>query len=57
VGRVTTWPDPDTYVLVDGVLLRALPEAPGLMPGDTAELRLDPASGHFRARPPDREEG
>lgn len=57
VGRVTTWPDPDTYVLVDGVLLRALPDAPGLVPGALAELRLDPATGRFRARPADRGEG
>ncbi|MFI8962611.1 hypothetical protein ACIGO8_10875 [Streptomyces sp. NPDC053493] len=51
VGRVTTWPDPDAYVLLDGVLVRALPEVPGLLPGAAAEVRLDPATGRLCARP------
>ncbi|MFE1443702.1 hypothetical protein [Streptomyces sp. NPDC058739] len=51
VGRVTTWPDPDVYVLVEGVLLRALPEAPGLLPGAAAEVRADPSGGRLLVRP------
>ncbi|MCT2591576.1 hypothetical protein LHJ74_17000 [Streptomyces sp. N2-109] len=42
-GRIITWPDPDAYVLVDGVLLRAHPHSPGLAPGADVEVRLDPA--------------
>lgn len=41
VGRIVTWPDPDAYVLVDGVLLRLLPLSPGLEPGSEAEVRYD----------------
>ncbi|SCE61792.1 hypothetical protein GA0115261_111895 [Streptomyces sp. OspMP-M43] len=51
VGRVTTWPDPDVYVLVEGVLLRALPQAPGLLPGAAAELLADPVTGRLLVRP------
>lgn len=43
VGRVVTWPDPDAYVLVDGVLLRMLPLSPGMGPGSEAEVRYDDA--------------
>ncbi|OIJ97063.1 hypothetical protein BIV23_31735 [Streptomyces monashensis] len=27
-GRTVTWPAPDMYVLVEGVLLRMLPDSP-----------------------------
>ncbi|MDW6056823.1 hypothetical protein SAZ11_00240 [Streptomyces sp. FXJ1.4098] len=37
-----TWPAPDTYVLVDGVLLRMVPEPPGLPPGTAVSVRHDP---------------
>lgn len=43
VGRIVTWPDPDAYVLVDGVLLRMLPFSPGMGPGSEAEVRYDAA--------------
>ncbi|WP_176726616.1 hypothetical protein [Streptomyces sp. OspMP-M43] len=48
---MTTWPDPDVYVLVEGVLLRALPQAPGLLPGAAAELLADPVTGRLLVRP------
>ncbi|MFJ2645478.1 hypothetical protein ACIO1C_01865 [Streptomyces sp. NPDC087420] len=48
-GRVMTWPDPDVYVLVDGVLLRAVPSAPGLVRGSEAALRHDPDLGRLTA--------
>ncbi|MFD8565389.1 hypothetical protein [Streptomyces sp. NPDC057694] len=41
-GRTVTWPAPDMYVLVDGVLLRMLPEPPGLPPGTAVTVRHDP---------------
>ncbi|WP_353940746.1 hypothetical protein ABII15_03375 [Streptomyces sp. HUAS MG91] len=40
-GRTVTWPAPDTYVLVDGVLLRMRPEPPGLPPGTAVTVRHD----------------
>ncbi|MFJ7777605.1 hypothetical protein [Streptomyces yangpuensis] len=42
-GRVITWPDPDTYVLVEGVLLRMLPDSPGMAPGTEVVVRHDAA--------------
>lgn len=41
-GRTVTWPAPDTYVLVDGVLLRMVPKPPGLPPGTAVTVRNDP---------------
>ncbi|OON80690.1 hypothetical protein GBW32_28005 [Streptomyces tsukubensis] len=32
-GRIVTWPAPDAYVLVEGVLLRMRPDIPGTPPG------------------------
>ncbi|MET8751781.1 hypothetical protein ABZW32_17010 [Streptomyces sp. NPDC004667] len=49
-GRVITWPAPDTYVLVEGVLLRALPDSPGLAPGAEVVLRHDAARRLLLAR-------
>ncbi|TWV57924.1 hypothetical protein FRZ03_01435 [Streptomyces misionensis] len=40
-GRTVTWPAPDAYVLVDGVLLRTVPEPPGLPPGTPVTVRRD----------------
>ncbi|MEU9117219.1 hypothetical protein AB0D04_37065 [Streptomyces sp. NPDC048483] len=46
VGRVVTWPDPDAYVLVDGVLVRALPlVADALLPGSEVTVRWDAGRG------------
>ncbi|MEV5311210.1 MULTISPECIES: hypothetical protein [unclassified Streptomyces] len=56
-GRIVTWPAPDAYVLVEGVLLRMLPDTPGLPPGTEVEVRHDPARGglvaHATADPGD----
>jgi hypothetical protein len=41
LGRVVTWPNPEVYVLVDGVLLRAAVEGGDVVPGRTVGLRLD----------------
>lgn len=49
VGRVVTALDPDGYVLVDGLLVRAVPAAGRPSVGDEVELGLDPA-GTLRAR-------
>ncbi|MER5486467.1 hypothetical protein ABT024_25100 [Streptomyces sp. NPDC002812] len=46
-GRVITWPDPDAYVLVEGVLLRMLPEPPGAAPGTEVIVGYE-ASRHLR---------
>ncbi|MEU6099970.1 hypothetical protein [Streptomyces flaveolus] len=32
-GRIVTWPAPDAYVLVEGVLLRMRPDSPDMPPG------------------------
>lgn len=40
-GRTVTWAAPDTYVLVDGVLLRMVSEPPGLLPGTAVTVRHD----------------
>ncbi|MFE2941437.1 hypothetical protein ACFXKG_20590 [Streptomyces sp. NPDC059255] len=32
-GRIVTWPAPDAYVLVEGVLLRMGTDTPGMAPG------------------------
>ncbi|MFF4716706.1 hypothetical protein ACFY2V_35720 [Streptomyces eurythermus] len=42
-GRTVTWPAPEAYVLVDGVLLRMVPEPPGLPPGTPVTVRHDRA--------------
>ncbi|WP_311667565.1 hypothetical protein [Streptomyces chisholmiae] len=42
LGRVVTWPAPDAFVLVEGVLLRATPQGEGVRPGAGVRLRLDP---------------
>lgn len=49
-GRVITWPAPDTYVLVEGVLLRMLPDSPGLAPGAEVVVRHDAARHLLLAR-------
>ncbi|MEU9717183.1 hypothetical protein [Streptomyces sp. NPDC047976] len=49
-GRVITWPDPDGYVLVEGVLLRMLPDSPGMVPGAEVVVRYDPARRLLLAR-------
>ncbi|WP_329273006.1 hypothetical protein [Streptomyces sp. NBC_01451] len=41
VGRVVTWPAPDAYVLVDGLLLRALPAGVHATPGLRVRLEFD----------------
>ena len=40
-GRTVTWPAPDVYVLVDGVLLRMRPEPAAVPPGTAVTVRLD----------------
>ncbi|NGN68009.1 hypothetical protein G5C51_29430 [Streptomyces sp. A7024] len=42
-GRTVTYPDPDAYVLIDGVLLRARIEPAGCPPGTRVRLRSAPA--------------
>lgn len=42
-GRIVTWPAPDAYVLVEGVLLRMLPDPPGMPPGTEVVVRYDAA--------------
>ncbi|MET8629576.1 hypothetical protein ABZW30_38595 [Kitasatospora sp. NPDC004669] len=54
-GRTVTWPAPDTYVLVEGVLLRMLPEAPATPRGTEVVVGLDETSGRLVARPADRD--
>lgn len=49
-GRTVTWPAPDTYVLVEGVLLRMVPDPPGLPPGTDVVVRHDMARGRLVAR-------
>ncbi|MFJ3308179.1 hypothetical protein ACIPSA_34845 [Streptomyces sp. NPDC086549] len=46
-GRTVTWPDPDAYVLVEGVLLRVLPQPRALMPGTDVTVRRDPSRGRL----------
>ncbi|MEU9948613.1 hypothetical protein P8A21_06080 [Streptomyces poriferorum] len=41
-GRIITWPAPDAYVLVEGVLMRMLPGSPGMAPGTEVVVRYDP---------------
>ncbi len=40
-GRTVTWPAPDTYVLVEGVLLRMLPDDPGTPAGTEVVVGYD----------------
>ncbi|WP_406166956.1 hypothetical protein [Streptomyces sp. NBC_00996] len=47
VGRVVTWPAPDAYVLVDGVLLRALPARVDAIPGRLVRLAFDSGKGRL----------
>jgi hypothetical protein len=42
-GRTVTWPAPDVYVLVEGVLLRMRPEPAGVPTGTAVTVRLDDA--------------
>ncbi|WP_037820823.1 hypothetical protein [Streptomyces sp. NRRL B-3229] len=42
LARVVTWPAPDAYVLVDGLLLRALPTGVDAIPGRWVRLAFDP---------------
>ncbi|MFF5933108.1 hypothetical protein [Streptomyces sp. NPDC012508] len=53
-GRIITWPAPDAYVLVDGVLLRMLPETPGMAPGTEVVVRYDPERRRLLAQAVDR---
>jgi hypothetical protein len=50
-GRTVTWPAPDTYVLIEGVLLRMLPEPAATPRGTEVLVDLDPTSGRLVARP------
>ncbi|PZT75259.1 hypothetical protein DNK56_15755 [Streptomyces sp. AC1-42W] len=52
-GRTVTWPTPDTYVLVDGVLLRTEAEPPGLPPGTAVTVRHVPGRRLPVSRPDD----
>ncbi|MFE2886361.1 hypothetical protein ACUXZZ_23480 [Streptomyces graminifolii] len=47
VGRVVTWPAPDAYVLVDGLLLRALPACVDAIPGLWVRLAFDSGQGRL----------
>lgn len=47
VGRVVTWPAPDAYVLVDGLLLRALPAGVDAIPGLRVRLAFDSEQGRL----------
>ncbi|WP_327174548.1 hypothetical protein OG599_04005 [Streptomyces sp. NBC_01335] len=49
VGRVVTWPAPDAYVMVEGVLLRMSMDAPGMAPGAEVVVRHDPERNRLRA--------
>ncbi|MEV7869641.1 hypothetical protein AB0P17_26925 [Streptomyces sp. NPDC088124] len=40
-GRIVTWPAPDAYVLVEGVLLRMGTDIPGMAPGTEVVVGLD----------------
>lgn len=51
VGRVVTAFDPDGYVLVDGLLVRAVPAASRPSIGDDVMLTVDPAGTLLRASP------
>ncbi|MGG8406269.1 hypothetical protein ACM614_06400 [Streptomyces sp. 12297] len=45
-----TWPDPEAYVLVEGVLLRMSVDAPGpLPPGTGVRVRWDARADLLRA--------
>ncbi|MFF2144652.1 hypothetical protein [Kitasatospora sp. NPDC058190] len=50
-GRTVTWPAPDTFVLVEGVLLRMLPEAPATPSGTEVVVGLDETNSRLVARP------
>ncbi|MEN8656226.1 hypothetical protein ABCR94_38060 [Streptomyces sp. 21So2-11] len=47
VGRVVTWPAPDAYVLVDGLLLRARPAGVHAIPGLRVRLAFDAEQGRL----------
>ncbi|MFG2986650.1 hypothetical protein ACGFYQ_36320 [Streptomyces sp. NPDC048258] len=49
-GRIITWPAPDAYVLVEGVLLRMLPDSPGMVPGTEVVVRFDASRGRLVAQ-------
>ncbi|MEU3663696.1 hypothetical protein AB0E77_28725 [Streptomyces sp. NPDC032940] len=40
-GRIVTWPAPDAYVLVEGVLLRMRPDSPDMPPGTEVVVGRD----------------
>ncbi|MCB5164125.1 hypothetical protein LG634_04650 [Streptomyces bambusae] len=49
-----TWPDPDAYVLVDGVMLRMSVRSPGpAAPGTRVQVQWDPRQGALVARAAD----
>ncbi|MCX5107819.1 hypothetical protein OOK13_04665 [Streptomyces sp. NBC_00378] len=49
-GRIVTWPAPDAYVLVEGVLLRVLPDSPGMAPGTEVVVWFDASRRRLVAR-------
>ncbi|MET9678414.1 hypothetical protein ABZY68_35810 [Streptomyces sp. NPDC006482] len=56
-GRIVTWPAPDAYVLVEGVLLRMVPDSPGMAPGAEVVVRYDASRHRLVAREPDGTDG
>ncbi|MBB5121298.1 hypothetical protein AF335_18190 [Streptomyces eurocidicus] len=56
-GRIITWPAPDAYVLVEGVLLRVLPDSPGMAPGTEVVVRYDAARHRLLAYEAERADG
>lgn len=54
-GRTVTWPAPEAYVLVDGVLLRMAVEPPGLPPGTAVTVGRDPERRRLVAHADDTE--
>ncbi|MEU9700501.1 hypothetical protein [Streptomyces sp. NPDC047981] len=53
-GRIVTWPAPDAYVLVDGVLMRMLTDPPEMIPGTEVVVRYDAGRRRLLARAVDR---
>ncbi|MFI2375501.1 hypothetical protein ACH5AO_10575 [Streptomyces sp. NPDC018964] len=58
-GRIVTWPAPDAYVLVEGVLLRMRPDTPGTAPGTEVVVGCDTERRTLVAHrtPPGNEDG
>lgn len=51
IGRVVSTLDPDGYVLVDGLLLRAASAAGPVVPGVRVQLARQPGRDTLTARP------